>query len=340
MSFAIGILLLMVLFLSWLGTWGFKTIAYRHSLLDIPNRRSSHKVPVPRTGGLAILLGVYIGGLYLVLTGRLLIPHLFELGVCGLGIAMVGFFDDLFQLSAFLRLVIHFICVSAAVYLYVPVEHFLAAGGIALPLTAVRLLLVIGVVWLLNLYNFMDGIDGLAGMETISVALGAALLLYYGGDKQNAISLLLVLAAATIGFLIWNRPPAKVFMGDAGSSFLGFFFGIIALLTIDLTVLTLWTWAILLASFVVDSTVTLMVRILKREKFYKAHRSHAYQIMARRVQSHLKVTLGYSVLNWLFLFPLAFLSAVKPGYGFHLFIFSYALLAILCIVVGAGRTND
>lgn len=332
--------LALIFFLSCTGTWELRKIAFRHHLLDIPNRRSSHHTPVPRTGGLAILLSFYLGGVFLALTGRLEIPHLLELGVCGLGIAIVGFLDDLFHLSALLRLIVHFLCVFAAVYFFIPVEKLFSVWGAVLPFVPVKFLLVVGVVWLLNLYNFMDGIDGLAGAEAISAALGAGIILSFNGEVENYLPILLVLVAATLGFLVWNWPPAKVFMGDAGSSFIGFCFGIFALLTASSTGLSLSTWGILLASFVVDSTVTLVVRIRRGKKFYRAHRSHAYQILARRAGSHLKVTLGYTAVNWLFLFPLACFSVYKPGYGPYMVIFSYSLLAILCIFIGSGRTND
>lgn len=332
--------LILVLLAAFAGTWGLRKFAIRHQLLDIPNRRSSHRTPVPRTGGLPILLSFYLGAAYLSLTGRIEIPHLLGLGGCGLGIAMVGFFDDLFHLSAVLRLIVHFLCVFAAVNFFIPVADLFPALSPGFPLAPVKFLLVTGGVWLLNLYNFMDGIDGIAGAEAISAALGAGVILFFSGETENYFPLLLFLTAAASGFLIWNWPPAKVFMGDAGSSFLGFCFGMFALLTAAATGLSLWTWGILLASFVVDSTVTLAVRIRRRKKFYRAHRSHAYQILARREGSHLKVTLGYTAVNWLFLFPLACLSVYKPEYGVVLVIFSYALLASFCIFVGAGKTND
>ncbi|MDH3329819.1 MAG: hypothetical protein OEM01_11340 [Desulfobulbaceae bacterium] len=297
-------------------------------------------MPVPKGGGLALLLSFYIGGGYLVLTDRIDIPHLLELGGCGLGIAIVGFLDDLFHLSAVIRIIVHLFCVFVAVRFFVPIDELFFNWGNATPLILVQFLLVVGVVWLLNLYNFMDGIDGLAGAEVISAALGAGIILLLKGEAENYLPLLQILVAASFGFLVWNWPPAKIFMGDACSGFLGFCFGIFALLTAPFTSLSLWTWIILLAAFIVDSTVTLAVRILRGEKFYLAHRSHAYQILARRAGSHLKVTLGYLGVNWLFLFPLACLSVYKPEYGLFLAIFSYALLTIFCIFAGAGMTND
>ena len=325
---------------SWAGTWGLIKIAYRHSLLDIPNQRSSHSVPTPRGGGLALLFAFFLGGGCLAVTGRIDIPHALGLSGCGLGIVLAGFWDDLYELSAVSRLIVHFCCVFLAVFFFIPGDAlpFFGSHGIA---SFFSLFFVVsGVVWLLNLFNFMDGIDGLAGAETISVALGGGIILFFTGDTNGYLPLLLVLAASTSGFLIWNWYPAKIFMGDACSAFLGFCFGILALLTSLSSGLNIWAWMILLAAFVVDATVTLGVRIRRGEKIYEAHRSHAYQILARRVGSHMRVTLFYTGINWLLLFPLACLSVYKPQYGFSLVLFSYFLLTVFFMVAGAGTTND
>ncbi|MBU1417926.1 MAG: glycosyltransferase family 4 protein [Proteobacteria bacterium] len=333
-------LLLFSFFVSCVGTWGIRKLALRYSLLDVPNQRSSHSLPIPHGGGVALLFSFYLAGGYLVFTSTINIPHVLGLSGCGVGIAMVGLLDDFFQLSAAKRFIVHFCCAFLAVNFFISNDALFLPGGYGVPLLLVRLFLVVGLVWLLNLFNFMDGIDGLAGAEAISVALGAGVLLFCSGENGNYLYLLMVLAASALGFLIWNWPPAKIFMGDACSGFLGFCFGILCLLTTSSTGMTLWAWLLLFGAFVVDSTVTLMVRVWRGEKFYQAHRSHAYQILARRMRSHLKVTLCYIGVNWLFLFPLACFSVYRPEYGLFLVIFSYSLLTILCMVVGAGTTND
>ncbi|HHO48449.1 MAG TPA: glycosyltransferase family 4 protein [Desulfobacteraceae bacterium] len=328
-----------VFLLSCAGTWGLMVLAPRCGLVDVPNRRSSHDLPTPRGGGLALVLVFYLGGGYLALTGGTTVPHLLGLGICGLGIVAAGLADDLFRLSPAKRIILHFACTAGAVYFFLPVEKVFTSGGIV-PLFVVRVLLVVGIVWLLNLYNFMDGIDGIAGGEAVSATLGAGLILLLRGETADHLPLLLVLTAASLGFLVWNLPPARIFMGDAGSGFLGFCFGILAILTASATGLNLWSWIILLGTFIADATVTLFVRLMRGEKIYQAHRSHAYQILARRTGSHGRVTFGYMGANWLFLFPLALLAAFHPGYGLVLVIFSYAPLVLLCILIGAGRTND
>ena len=327
-------------FFAYVGTWGVRKLALRYHLVDVPNQRSSHSLPTPHGGGLALLLSFYLCGGYLVFSSTIDIPHVLGLSGCGLGIALVGFWDDLFQLSAVKRFLVHFICVFLAVNFIMSSYASFFPGDSNIPPILVRFFLVVGIVWFLNLFNFMDGIDGIAGAEAISVALGAGILLFCSGETENYLPLLMVLAVSVLGFLVWNWPPAKIFMGDACSGFLGFSFGVFCLLTTATTGLTLWTWLLLLGAFVVDSTVTLMGRVWRGEKFYQAHRSHAYQILARRIGSHLKVTLCYVGINWLFLFPLACFSVFRPEYGPFLVIFSYSLLTILCMVAGAGTTND
>lgn len=329
------------LFLLSLGlTWCITKIALRHSLLDIPNQRSSHTQPTPRGGGLAILIACYLGGAYLVFTGKIVIPHIIALAGCGLGVAIIGFLDDLFHLSAGIRSIVHFGCALLALqFLPIGSDIFKPFSEGLFPFV-VPLLFSIGVVWLINLYNFMDGIDGLAGVEAISVALGAGVLLFYSGETGGYFLLLLLLAASVLGFLMLNWPPARIFMGDACSGFLGFSFGTIALFTAQFTSMTLWTWLILLGVFVVDSTVTLVTRVCRGEKFYEAHRSHAYQILARRLNSHKKVTFAVLAVNVLWLLPWAFCSISWPDYALLITILSYIPLILVCVMMRAGTNND
>jgi len=339
--FSLGSLLFFagVFLASWLGTWCCLKVALQHNILDHPNARSSHLVPTPRGGGLSVLVVFYLAGGYLVLSGNSVLPHAPGLAACGLGVAMVGFVDDLVRLSALKRILIHFFSVFATVYVFLPEAAFSNCGLPWMAPSVMRFFSLFGIVWLLNLFNFMDGIDGIAGMETLSVALGAGTLLYCTGAGGNIFLLLLVLAVAMAGFLVWNWSPAKIFMGDSCSAFLGFCFGVFVLLTSHATALTIWTWGLLLATFVVDATVTLVVRILRGEQFYQAHRSHAYQILARRTGSHQTTTLYYLAVNCLLLFPLACFSVYKPEYGSILVFLAYGVLTAICLVIGAGTSN-
>jgi Fuc2NAc and GlcNAc transferase len=145
------------------------------------------------------------------------------------------------------------------------------------------------IVWLINLYNFMDGIDGIAGGNAVVVALFGGLLAMRAGDLELGVVIMLV-AGASMGFLVWNWPPARIFMGDVGSGFLGYLFGVIALVSQRHGPTGAAVWLLLLGVFVFDSTVTLARRVLRREQWYAAHRSHAYQRLVQSGRTHRQVT--------------------------------------------------
>jgi Fuc2NAc and GlcNAc transferase len=197
---------------------------------------------------------------------------------------------------------------------------------------------VVGSVYWLNLFNFMDGIDGLAASEAVFVALAAALLAVLrmpGIVDQGPLWMLLGIAAASVGFLMLNWPPAKIFMGDAGSTYLGFMIAVLALMTIATGWLTLTQWAILVATFVTDATVTLVRRLLLRERVFEAHRRHAYQVLSRRWGGHQPVTLSFTGLNLIWLLPLAYVAALQ-GWAVPAVLLAYVPLIGLALYFGAG----
>lgn len=290
-----------------LGITGLmRRYALARSIMDIPNSRSSHSAPTPRGGGIAIVLSFLVA--LPLLTLALGLPWGVSLALLGAGalVAIVGFLDDHGHIAARWRLLFHF---GAAVWALVwlgglpPVQ--LLGASVDLGWIG-HILAVFYLVWLLNLYNFMDGIDGIAGVEVITVCLGGAFLYWLKGDADLAFFPLL-LAAASAGFLYWNFPPAKIFMGDAGSGFLGITLGVLSLQAAASDAALLWPWLILLGVFIVDATYTLLRRLLRGDKIYEAHRSHAYQFASRRFGRHLPVTLGVAMINLVWLLPLALL---------------------------------
>lgn len=194
-------------------------------------------------------------------------------------------------------------------------------------------------VWLLNLYNFMDGIDGIASIEAITACLGAAWLYWLGG-LSGAAMLPLLLAAAVAGFLYWNFPPAKIFMGDAGSGFIGIVLGGLSLQAAWVSPPMFWCWLILLGVFIVDATYTLVRRSLRGDKVYEAHRSHAYQFASRKYGKHLPVTLTVAVLNLCWLLPVAY-CVVQFGLDGALgVVIAYVPLVALAVRYRAGDLED
>ncbi len=317
-----------------------RVIARGGGVLDIPNARSSHGVPTPRGGGVAIVV-VTTAAVVLGTWRGVVEPGLAEALVGGgLAVALVGFADDNRPLSPVTRLAVH--C-GAALW------ALLCLGGLPPLSIAGRsiafgwpgyVLGTLGIVWSLNLFNFMDGIDGIAASEAAFVALaGAALTLLAAGPPEVGFTGL-VLAAACGGFLLWNWPPAKIFLGDVGSGYLGYVIVVLALVAARDHPAALWTWLILGGAFFVDATVTLVRRSLRRERLHQAHRTHAYQWLAQRWGSHLRVTLAVIIVDVLWLLPCAILSVLRPALAAVTTLVALAPLVVLAILAGSGRAAE
>lgn len=333
---AILFVVFVVFIVSLILTGGLRRYALARSLMDVPNARSSHSVPTPRGGGVAIVLGflsvlpilAFLGGLSWTFTWALL--------GAGAGIALLGFLDDHGHIAARWRLLGHFLGAIWALFWLgglPPLELFgfvLDLGWLGHVLAAIYL------VWMLNLYNFMDGIDGIASVEAICACLGACLLYWLGGF-ENLILAPLVLAMAVAGFLYWNFPPARIFMGDAGSGFLGIILGMLSLQAAWSSPKLLWVWLILLGVFIVDATLTLLRRLLRGDKVYEAHRSHAYQFASRHYGRHLPVTLVVTAINLFWLLPLAACVVLWNMDGALALILAYVPLFVLAVRFHAGE---
>lgn len=320
---------------SWVLTLVLRRYALDKSLMDIPNERSSHSVPTPRGGGVAIVISFLLA--MPVLGGLDLLNHSAMYGLFGSGllVAAIGFADDHGHIAARWRLLGHFVAAAWALFWLnglPPIEFF----GVAVDLGWFgNILALVYFVWMLNLYNFMDGIDGLASAEAISVCLGMSLVYWLSGDSE-LIWAPLTLSAAVTGFLLWNFPPARIFMGDAGSGFLGVVLAGFALLAAWVKPELFWSWLILLGAFIVDATWTLFRRLVNGEKVHQAHRSHAYQKAALYYASHLKVTGAVVAINLLWLTPISILVGVSAVRGSIGLLVAYMPLIVLAIRWKAG----
>ncbi len=269
--------------------------AIRRNVLDVPNDRSLHRRPTPRGGGIAIVavvLAITAAGAW-----RGIVPARDAAALLGGGglIAAIGWFDDRRGVSAWARAAAHVVGAAWAVWMLVPgaVDAVAAAPvgtGIGLLLTGVAL------VWCTNLYNFMDGVDGLAASEAVVVG-GVAAALLLGAGEPGLGTVAGVVAAASLGFLLWNWPPAAIFLGDVGSGFIGFAFGVLAIASERRGAVPLAVWGLLLAVFLADATLTLLRRVLHGARWYEAHRSHAYQRLVQAGWSHRRVTLAIGLVN-------------------------------------------
>lgn len=309
--------------------------ALHKSLLDIPNGRSSHTLPTPRGGGVAIVISYLVALVWMLwagLMGRDLFLAMFGAGAL---IAALGFLDDHGHIAARWRLLGHFFAAAWALFWLGGLPAISVFGMTLDPGLIVNLLTAFYLVWLLNLYNFMDGIDGIASVEAICVCVGAAIIYALSG-VATLVWLPILLACAVAGFLFWNFPPAKIFMGDAGSGFLGIMLGCLSLQGAWISSQFLWVWLILLGVFIVDATVTLIRRLVRGDKVYEAHRSHAYQFASRRFGKHLPVTSAVGVINLCWLLPVAVCVARFGLDGALGVIIAYAPLLALAVIFKAG----
>lgn len=284
--------------------------ALARSVLDVPNERSLHSVATPRGGGAAVAVVVLGGILALRLLGLIDPRVALALGGGGALVALVGWIDDRRGVAALPRLLVHLAAAAwAVIWLRGMPELTIGAGAVRLGAFG-SVLAILAIMWSVNLYNFMDGIDGLAGAEAVVVGLAGAVLLGAGESPLALIALLV--AAAGAGFLPWNWPPARLFMGDTGSGFLGFVFGGLALASENARALPALVWLVLLAPFFLDATVTLVRRVASGERWYIAHRSHAYQRAVRAGYSHLQVTVVVVGLSAA-LGVLSAIATIRPG---------------------------
>ncbi len=303
----IVILLFSVFTGSLVGNLFYPRLALRLHIHAVPNYRSLHPKTTPRGAGIVVacadLVAVAVG----YWLGIIQHPYFLIFFVGGLAVALVGFADDRFDLPAILRLAVQ-LAASCWILFWFGGMPPLGLGTMVVELGWVGAVLAASaMVWFFNLFNFMDGIDGITTSGTMFVTAAAASILAI----NNAYSLALLsalLCAATAGVLYFNWPPARVFLGDSGSSFFSYTIAALILGSLWNDGMSLWTWLILLGYFVVDTTVTLFIRLVTIKKWYRAHRSHAYQNLARIWGDHLKVVRIVLLIELLWLFPLALLS--------------------------------
>ncbi|MCQ4322426.1 MraY family glycosyltransferase [Stutzerimonas stutzeri] len=336
----------LVFVLAALSSYGFtgalRSYALKRSLLDTPNARSAHTVPTPRGGGMAIVV-VYLASIMVLWSWGVVDGTLaFALLGAGSGIAALGFADDHGHIAARWRLLGHFVGASWSLYWLGGLPPLVIFGAPFDFGWAGHLLAVVFLVWLLNLYNFMDGIDGLAAVQAIC-ACGGAVLCYAAADSGGLALVAgvpeLLLVCAVAGFLCWNFPWARIFMGDAGSGFLGIVIGVFVLQAAGQQPRFFWCWLILLGVFIVDATFTLLRRLLRGEAVYQAHRSHAYQAAARRVGRHVPITLSVALINLGWLLPWALGVAAGRVDGAVALVIAYLPLMGLCIWLRAGAAE-
>jgi len=304
--------------------------------LDIPNARSAHTTPTPRGGGIGIVITSLLAAVALWWIGYLHTSLAAALIGGGAAVAVIGHMDDRWNIAAAPRLMTQIIAAAFAL-VCVGGPAILPIGNVDwLPGAVGWGIALVGLVWMINLTNFMDGIDGLVGSHAIFVSLSAGGLLWAAGAPGEAWFLLL-LASAVAGFLVFNWPPASIFMGDVSSGFLGLVIAVVAIATAG--TVNLWAWGLLLTPFIADATVTRAVRIWRYGDWHGAHRSHLYQQLSRRMHGHAPVLYAYWALSLLGVLPLAVFVAVVPAVGWIVMPLTWCLACVAVFRLGAGRDD-
>jgi UDP-N-acetylmuramyl pentapeptide phosphotransferase/UDP-N-acetylglucosamine-1-phosphate transferase len=289
---------LIFLFLSLFLTYVIKNYAIKKSLIAQVNERSSHSVPTPHGGGIAIAVTWFIGLFYLHFFNQIE-SNLFYALLFGMIISVVSFFDDIYELSPKLRLLVQAIVAIGGLYSLGGFEIItFAIFDISNPILT-NIFAFFMIIWFINLYNFLDGINGYAGSEAIFLAISGFVL--FGGTH------FLVLAMSVLGFLYWNWNRAKIFMGDVGSTLLGYNVAILTIYYANQEPTNFWIWIILFGIFWFDATLTLIRRKRNGEKLSQAHKKHAYQRLIQVGWSHYKVT-NYSIGVNLILFFIVYFT--------------------------------
>lgn len=282
--------------ISFILTYFIKNYAIKKSLIASVNERSSHTIPTPHGGGIALSFTWFLGLIYLYANNQIE-PTLFFALMVGVVISVVSFLDDIYDLSPKIRL---FTQGAGALF------GLIALGGLGNLDFGIlyienqiitNLVAFIAIIWFINLYNFLDGINGYAGSEAVFLALAGFVL--FGGNH------FLVLAMAVLGFLYWNWNKAKIFMGDVGSTLLGYNIAIFSIYYANQEGVNLWIWLILFGLFWFDATVTLVRRKFNGEKISQAHKKHSYQRLTQSGWSHYKVT-NYSIIFNMILFGVVY----------------------------------
>lgn len=312
---------------SCLLTHVFIKVSNRLGIVDVPNHRSLHTSPKPRTGGLAILIAAFIG---LMMIRSEIDNTFFSFFPYVLLLAVVAFVDDIYSISAIVRLLLQLAVASLLVFsgLIIHSLNILGFEIVLFPIVAVAGS-VLFIVWLINLYNFMDGMDGFsAGMAVFGFGC-FAILAFMKGEVGFALANLVIVSAA-IGFLVFNLPPSKIFMGDIGSTLIGLLVAVFAIWANNEEIFSIFLSIIIFTPFILDSTVTLMKRLFKGEKLWLAHRAHYYQRLVLLGLGHKKtLLLEYA---WMLGCSLVAIALFKTSsFGIQLSIFT--LFSIICLVI-------
>lgn len=318
-------------------TWRFSQPQSLFYILDNPNERSLHTSPTPRGGGMAIISAILVACGILFANYFNFTQAFFQVGIACVLLALTAFLDDKYQLPVIARFSVHILAAALLIYSGLVITDF---GLLWYDLDWIApVLLVLFVIWMINLYNFMDGMDGFAaGMAVIG--FGTLSIIGILANQHLYANINSIIAAAALGFLMFNFPPAKIFMGDIGSSVLGFLLAFSALWGIKLALFQIWIPLLIFSPYIVDATVTLISRLIRLEKVWKAHKSHYYQRLVERGWGHRKtVLLEYLLMLLCSVSALFAVGMAAPGLWVVLVVWGLLYL-IMFVVIEITASRD
>ena len=328
-------ILLTITLISYILTVFLEKIFTRYEkFIDNPEERSCHIKPIPTAGGLAILFSYIIFIYILILLFDANFDIFLILLIAIIPVVFVGLIDDFKEVNICVRLLAQLF--SATIIIY----YFQISSGMYSEINQSSILIIILSIilsmWLINLYNFMDGIDGYASTECIFISFVASILTYLNNSESLMYIYLAGLGAANIGFIFRNWYPAKIFMGDTGSISIGCILSFFIFYSASESILSIYTWLILLSVFIADSSYTLLVRIVTKKNIFKAHLTHAFHKMTIKENSHLFTVKKMILINLFWVFPMTFLSNIYNEYHIVVAIITYLPLLFILIKIGAG----
>ena len=330
----------LTIIISFVGTYALERIFVNSQLfIDKPSNRSSHSSPIPTAGGLAILFSYLVYVVSLFYTYNIQENSFFVLLAALLPIIIIGLIDDLSEINIFARLLAQLFSALFIIYYFQISKNIFDVNLYSQSSFIIIILSILLSMWLMNLYNFMDGIDGYASSECIFVCFSASFIAYIN-DPNNLIYIyVLGFGLSNLGFIIRNWHPAKIFMGDTGSITTGCILAFFIFFSASESVISIYTWLILLSIFISDSTYTLFVRIVTKKDISKPHLTHGFHIMAKNKKSHLFATKTMIILNIIWVLPLAILSNLFMNYHIIISFIAYLPLVLYLIKIGAGLEN-
>jgi len=321
---------LLTRYISTPGTWFY--------VLDHPNDRSLHDAPTPRAGGLAIIITIAVFLVVISATTDFNFSDFTWLAISSALIAAVSYIDDHVDLPFLLRLVIQITAAGLLIYGGFSISDIQFPGFLLqLPDFVSYMITGLFIVWMTNLYNFMDGMDGFAGGMTV-IGFGTLALVGWQAGYEDYMLVNLLIAAATSGFLVFNFPPARIFMGDVGSSFLGFLAAGSSIWASKLEILPLWFSILIFSPFIVDATVTLLRRLITGKKIWEAHKTHYYQILAQSGWGHKRTVLWEYVL--MLLCSMSAVFALGQPSWIHWLVISFWIVAYILFMIAVSSLAE